>query len=822
MSLNVNKQQTEQYGGYENFQVGSSENVAPTGFAADQDTINKAQEQLKFLKKERDLGRPSLPAPTTSLEIKDLANLFKVDVNKYASTNQSSEEKQLSDSEQKIVYEDSFHDALTAYAQENNLSQDDVAALRFAFYNPGASSSNSKLSNGNSLGEVLQNLVNNAQTESLQKGVSTSAFATVDGSAYNLNISDSYNIAFEKLLNQANLTPDQKAAIRFAHYNPGSPGTSDAKVLALLKNLENGAMAQTSKEYGLPKNWKPTLNSQIYNGTLQANFEVNLQVAFNSVTEGLSDEDISAIKNAIQNMDDPSTPPSIKQKAQKIINQATTQTKSQNTLPSSWQPDPGQLKGVFESISSNIVTQAFVQVNEMTNSLSNEIILLTPESVEKAMTMDMLQAISQAIIAAQNSIYDLQRSQSEVAKDENTARLGMMDQKIRERQEEMDKVHKQSKKQHKMSKVMKTLKPIMKASTIIMTLVSGPVGLAVYLLDDKYHFISKGLDEITKGVCEVIDKMIPSNGSKSLERFKYGLKSVMEVTVLATMLLTGGFTLFVMIGPMEMQAIVQQMITDTDIIKNFCLMCGVPKDDIQWVVLGVSVAFTLTVAIASLLVPGAGEAQAAETAAQIAKAAETGAAIAEETAQTVKTTMQQVEVIINISSNVMKESATAAETATTAVEVSTTATKTAQTAMQAVENTLTTVANTIKQSRAFQKTMELLEKVLEQAKEMQLLQKLSQGMKFLNLGTSLAGTANSTLQGFMSLSQMNIAKAKEKHEPTIVMLEAMLKNLQKILDNLLDGLSGHSEELSNLAGLYDSILSSLSQTLTQTTNVQMK
>ncbi|QLH36291.1 MAG: hypothetical protein HWD61_09250 [Parachlamydiaceae bacterium] len=85
----------------------------------------------------------------------------------------------------------------------------------------------------------------------------------------------------------------------------------------------------------------------------------------------------------------------------------------------------------------------------MMNSVSNELILIVPESVDQSVTMDMLTSITVAIINAQNAVYDLQRSQSEVSKDESIARKEMVDQQVRERQDELNKVHKESKKQKK-------------------------------------------------------------------------------------------------------------------------------------------------------------------------------------------------------------------------------------------------------------------------------------------------------------------------------------------------------------------------------------
>lgn len=828
MSFNVDKNYiggTQQ--NYGNFQFEDVEAVEQeAGLLAEQDTLSTSPEEKKKLKQKLEANRPHLVSPGKGDHIKDLQNLLlQQSIERKSAQKEISSEPQ-SEEEQQIVYIEAFHEALDEFAKQNQLSSKDIESLKFAFFNPAAFPSETKLSNGNSLESSLNSVIADAQALAKNQGVSPSTLSSsIPNENFNLNLSDAYNIAFEKSVESSDLTPEEKSALIFMHYNPGS--SKDSKLTTRLKNFQDGALLKLSQQYGIPSGWSPQLNSSIYNGVLYGNFQVNLQVEFNKSASNLSEVEIEQLKNAIQNIDVASIPPKIKELAQYIIEAASTQTKLQNGLPILWKPDAGLMNGIFKDIASSPITTAFVQANEMMNSLSHELILIVPESVTQSVTMDMLTAITQAIIKAQNAIYELQRSQSEVSKDEAIARKEMVDQKVREREEQLNKVHKEGKKQKKLSKVMKTLKPIMKVMSIATAIASGPLGLAFFFLNDEFNFTEDMIKGISKGVGQLVDKMIPSNGNKALEKFKMGLKSVGEIAAFTALLATGvGFTLLIAIGPMQTQALMSQIITDGNWVQNFCRMCGVPKEDIQWVVLGVNMSFTVACAVASVFVPGGSAVTASKSAQTAVMAAEQSAKITEDAVTATQAAIKQAQMAITVAANITKDATAAAETTTAATSAATralnAAAKAAQEAMTTIQTTLGAVVQRIKDTRLFQKMIQLLEKFLEADKSMNIINKLSQGMKFVGLANTGLSTANSTLQGFYNLSQKRLSESRGKHEATIEMLEAMIKNLQKILNSLLDGMSNYSEDLAALSALHGQILNSLSATLNEITNTQFK
>lgn len=95
-------------------------------------------------------------------------------------------------------------------------------------------------------------------------------------------------------MESSDLTPEEKSALIFMHYNPGS--SKDSKLTTRLKNFQDGALLKLSQQYGIPSGWSPQLNSSIYNGVLYGNFQVNLQVEFNKSASNLSEVEIEQLK----------------------------------------------------------------------------------------------------------------------------------------------------------------------------------------------------------------------------------------------------------------------------------------------------------------------------------------------------------------------------------------------------------------------------------------------------------------------------------------------------------------------------------------------
>lgn len=822
---NAQSQQSDVYAiGVNGLVKGHLEGPLDTDFVAD--TVTQSQSTSTATVH---LKRPELPPPigpvSLLLSINDIFNNNATLVNQTPATDQTSDDPSSTLSNQQAAYSSDFNDQLS---QSSGLTQSDKDMLQFAFYNPGTVNMfNTPLSNGQSLSQVLQGLIANAQATAAQQGIDVSKLdPPVDNTAFNLNISDAYNNAFEQAVNNSDsnlnppLTPDQKTALIFAHYNPNTPiPNADPQIMAMLPGFEATALQSIQQQFGVPPGFQPTLNSNVYNGGLKGDFQVNLQLALNDATANMSQDDITAIQDAIQNMNDPGIPPNIKAIAQQILNQAISQTQQDNNLPVGFQPSADDMKDIFNTIASNPVTTGFVQTRQLLNTTINQIQILMPDGPNKTQTLQLLEAISAAIIKAQNSIYELEMANSEEAKNESNAKLGMQQQEIRERQDQSNEVAQQTGKQQTMQQVMNVLGPIMDVFGVIMAIATGGILAAAFvILDTQFKFVDKAITGVVQGVSTAIDNGIPDNGDPNITRLKDALKAITQLAVLSAMLAAGGTVFFSLIGGGELMNIGMKMITESDVIKDFCLMCGIPDNDVQWVALAVTLAITLAITIATVVFDPEGAVT--ELPADTEEAALAVTDSTKAVTQVLDDTMEDVQGSVSIAN----------KTADVAEDLDIVdSTETQNVAQQLLNDTSDTLNNTldrimdqVRNTRAYERMADLLDKASDKLQELQDLnpKMLTRANRVFNVIQSGTSAVNSGLQAGVSLTQANIALSKGKHEAEVAELEGMIKNLEKVLESILNNLSDLGDDLTSLKQTYGNVIGSLDRTVSQITSNQ--
>ena len=72
---------------------------------------------------------------------------------------------------------------------------------------------------------------------------------------------------------------------------------------------------------------------------------------------------------------------------------------------------------------------------------------------------------------------------------------------------------------------------------------------------------------------------------------------------------------------------------------------------------------------------------------------------------------------------------------------------------------------------------------------------------------------NSSLEGATAISQVNVADTKKTYDPEIEMATAMMKLMEKIITEILDSLSGNTDDLQDVKQLFNSILSKMARTV---------
>lgn len=824
MSLNTNFNTN-----YSNFQVGEpgEVNTIPPTLGEDPrstDTANKSTQTAKpnsFTAP----GSPQLPAPSEAAQ-KDptlLTNgLFQPQallshLQTQAQTNannQNSNTQPLTDEGQRTLYANNFNAALTSYAKANNLSSSDVAKLTFAFYNSTATTEGTKLSSGADLNQILQTLTGQAQQETLKAGVDVSKLnPAVDSSSYNLSLSDAYNAAFEKAVNSdTSLSPEDKAALIYQHYNPSPAlkGVDQNK----LKQLQNAALKQTSQKFSTPAGWKPPLNNAMYNGALKGSFQVNLKLNLDEYAgqNNLNATELAALKKAIENIKDPSIPSALKAIAQQIINKTISETKVQNQLPVNWQPSAEQMKNAFKDISSNLATTSLVQAREMLNTSMAQLQLLMPNGPGKQKTIDLLMTISKAIVEAQNTIYEIQTSRSQQAKQQATAKLGMQLQQVREQQEKEKEMQKQQGKSGFLGVLMKIIEPVIKVITVLMAVATGGLlGLVFAILDSTLNLTGKLIEAIVDIVSKLIDKIIPS-GNGFLDGLKAGLRAITQLFVMATMAIMA----VGMLGPQLVTTMFTTMLTESDIIPDFCQMCGISREHAQYIAMAVGMAITITIGILSCINPAAAVPAVTQA---TARAAASTAKILKQVMDVIQKAVDLVNSVkilskaISVTGKIVKKALQ--ELSEVVNVIGSVAKRIADTTFRVLGNVLSKILKSAKGAKA----LELIEKLLTKAlKNPNTFNRILAG---ISITQSTLTAVKSGIQGGMNVSQAIIASVRGKYDAIIEELQAMIKQLQKVLDDLLDSLSGLGEDLLSVKGLHDNLLKGLQDTLQKTTSIQI-
>lgn len=791
-------------------------------------SIQDTQSSAKNLNKETNLFHqtadiPVLKQPTSNIEFtqfyQQMKDFFNVDKQSSLNKNDpfsSDNQQNLSPEEKRSEYSKDFNIILNAYAKQYQLSTDDMKKLQFSFFNP-ETELKGNASNGQSLTEIKQSLLNITQNITSSNGVDISQLSPlIDNTAFNLNVSDGYNSEFEKLVDQnSSLTFAQKGQIIFMHYNPEIilPRT-DPTIVNTLKNFENQALLLTQQKFGAPENWKPNLNNELYNGVLKSQFAVNLQIALNtySTVNHSSAEDIKLIKMGIENPN-ANLPANIQEAIKEILGNAISATKVQNNLPINWKPS--SLENIFSQIENDKTTMVLVNTREMISDTIKTLNLIMPDGPQKAKTLDLLQSVSSAIILMQKTIYEVEQAHSDVARNESIAKKGAQELQIRLQEAQNKEVADQLKKQESMGAAMAILGPIMKAFEFLMTLASGGALAAVFaILDSQFNFVQQGVTETMKGVAQLVDIAIPNaTGNPDVERIKHGIVAMTKIMTIVAMayVATSAMGSIVMnaVGPQQIVNISIKIVTESGIVQDFCQMVGISKKDADYVNMAVGIALTLAIAIASCINPSAGVTGLGKAA---AKSVDVALKTEKTISQIIKDTLnviKDIKIVWNLNRGTKIENILE-----TAQEIKTEAIKSC---INFISDVLDSVLNGLKSVKIFNKIITSLEKFANDSEKVQKI--FNRLMRASSLAQGVLGATATALQGGIAISQAKVALSKGKYESEIAEIQQMIKVLQKMIDAILDGLADFGDQLNELKGLFDNLINSLSQTLQKTTSI---
>lgn len=503
------------------------------------------------------------------------------------------------------LYQQDFNAALKQYAEDNGLSDEDVARLIFAQNHPDAAVDPK---DADILKQVNQQVLSDLNEE---YGLPSSLKFSPDTAYFDAQISEDYGTNFDSLLSayaDANgLSSEDAATVKYAFVHPEADiptteGGPDFKQIAA--ELGKQALAQTAKADGLPAGYSPSPPVKTFDQMVTGGFLFAVRDAISSgAYSSLSAEDLNTVFQLVTgqlDLNDPNIPDALKQIARDIKKQALAKVLQQYGIPAGqFEPQPSDLAGASLAVPQNLkVMNGAVGLSTGLTGGLKEIVKSMPDGSSKSIYADYLKAISDAIADLRNVLYLIQQKDSSLSKDMSNWSLegarNKNDLNTASRNEQLKKMRDRPKPKGgvlgAIMKVFAKLGPIL--SIIMATVMMGPVGLALAVLDAKLQIFSK----MTNGIAGAIGKIAAACGAS--EKTVKGIETAMKVMVIAAF--------FMALGPMAGSGFIvfgPQMIQESGVCEDIAVSCGADPELAQKIGMYLTMAIGITIALATMLVP---------------------------------------------------------------------------------------------------------------------------------------------------------------------------------------------------------------------------
>lgn len=754
------------------------------------------------------------------------------------------------------LYQNDFNAALKNYAEQNGLSDDDVAKLIYAQNHPDAPvdpkyAAILKELNSQVLGDLHQ-----------EYGLPSSLEFQPDTAFFDAQINENFGTAFDSLLSayaDANgLSAADQETIKFAFMHPEAdiPAKDGVDYKQIAADLGAQASAQTVKADGLPVGVSPSPPTKTYDQMLTGGYIFNARdaIAADAGLMSLSADDQNTVFLLVTgqlDMNDPSIPDALKEKAKAIKKAALAKLQAQYGIPNGmFTPDPAHMAGATLAVPANLKTMDGILTTQgkMLKGLTDTLNKM-PESPNKANYANYLKAIAEAMADLRNVLYLVQQKDSALSQEMSKWSLDSSQNKNAlneaQRQNNLKKIRDQPKpKGGVLGAIMKffqKLGPIFGA--IMAFALMGPVGLALSVLDTKLGIFSKMLD----GVADVIGNIAKSLGAS--DQTVAGLKTAMKIMTMVAF--------FMAMGPMSGAALVTfgpQMISESGVCNDIATAFGASPELAQKIGMYMSMAIGAAIALSTMLVPIPGP--------NLAAIAGGAASILRQVAQAVQTVSELAASVLRQLASLIQKLPTAieslqskigqiAETVQKFIEkfVSDFAAKLngalakalkypgeASESLSKVLDNMQQIADALK--GAVNRVTDTLPSLSEKASERldkigSYLSKLPESAWDELVATAtdpiaIASTLETVGQVQGAISNIKIAEWKQKIaaleeliaqlEGTIDLLESMLKNLRKVLDNLMSGLPPVGQQINDINTQVNTLYQKATESQTQLFN----
>lgn len=727
-------------------------------------------------------------------------------------------------------FEQSFEDALSKYAAEHSLSEEDVAKLRFAHNNPDAEGLDPNT-------KAMLNEVNSQAVEQMSDawGIPPGYVPKVDNGKFNAEVEVAFEDAFKQVLEAGDFQDlaqavgmseeDIYGALEFLNDNPdlveqmkgdnsllGKMLGLDSqekfkKILQKLSQLQGQAMSQISSQYGVPSNFK--MGKGDYSIMLQGRFLQMFEQNLKNQDPPLTKEQIADVRAALSDPLNPNITKQTKALIQKIYSQSLGQMRELYNVPVGWTAPVAALSSINTPAANIKMASAGIeQVEEGLTLLAKQVNGMA-DGPEKSIFINVLKMVADAIAHLKERIAYLQIMDGDVSK---KLSIAQRDQGLYKTELQMDKIKEAAEKKAKMA-TMKWLGPLIKVIMLIIMVVlllvlagpvMGPLLAAVFTaatIQDiatggKQNFITDSFKAIMKNLPEPLNMIV----------------AILIIIVIAMM--AGGLA--------GIMVFLDLFFSHSQVIQNFVKMCGGDKmaQEITNMVCQIVTEIVVMIVLMVLTGGAAGAVMMGQIAAKIsttmARTLELVASFLDKFGKVGKMLAESLMTIVKE----LDEFARATTVATKALEA-------ANKEVAALEKSYKTAFKLAK-STGDVEHINAAAKMLDQLKYAKGIQEglksallTSSGMTLLTtvvnnvmLGTSLLNGANQLNQARISFIRAQLDIALGELDAEIAQLEALLKMLRKLLDMLLSGIQSLGDWMKELGDIQNKMYKDLSETTT--------
>ena len=718
------------------------------------------------------------------------------------------------------AFDEAFSSQLEQFSDDPELQ----AKLLFAHHNPDANISGDIKSLMQQLQEAAISQLN-IEGWQIPGGYKPPTNSSDFASRMQNSADETFEAALENYVNPDGtvLTETQKNQVRNMYYGVTSPSGALGDVAA---ELEATVAAELATAFGVPNGFPVSKGSF----SRSANINGQFQLKFMELLNALSPSQKAEVMKAISDPMNSSISEETKQLLNELFNQAATSVRQQFGLPDDWFPTTSALRGVTDISSAHRAAANSIMDLESEVALAITYVEQWPNSPTKAMLLNVLKIVSEAISELKEQLAIVMQKDAELATKLGEAQLDAALLKVHTNLSKLQEIKDKQAKMQALAPLFKITEVTMLLMTLAFVSIAGPlIGgpvMAAFIID--FAFKESGVfgkDKALFTFCfeKIVDKSVellgPIIGKQAATALGlsmncaicaglcvspiFGAKVILEQSGIIQTLFTDVFGCDPMVG--EVIAMVVQMMIEIIVMIMLTIVTG----GLSTVTAGATTSLLAASATATTAkVVGQTVQMAvriltriADAMLKIAKAlmkiGRMGQAIGKGIQKTAEAMIKLATRLAKISSKLFKYADEVANTCKTVVEEGKKVKWT-----KAIKNQLKGSGKT--GNLKFDKAAKQLENYIIFTKYIW----DAIGGVFFTLQVSTVGA-----QFANSATASQIARIRGDMESMMIELEAFIKVLKKVMEKLLQGLSAMGEWMAQISQQQGSIWSDLSQSM---------